>query len=104
MVSSQYSQASGKQGQTFMNAEFHRKISDAFVFSIRGLGIINGVLNLLLVAFLHPLQVGEEAFIDGQFLQPFLGNFGGKNQRVTAGIVPEPGVDPAEQFHRVPLP
>ena len=71
MVSRQHTQATGKQRQAFMDAEFHGEIGDDLVFLKRHAGTVRSGADTLFKLFLDPGLVGQKAVVGGQFLQPF---------------------------------
>ena len=104
VVPGQDPEASGKQGQAFVQAEFHGKIGDGLPGGQREIDLDFRVVDPPFIMGLHPLDLGQVAGIFGELFQAHLGDPGQKRNGVATAFGPQARVDAPEQFDGLPCP
>ena len=104
MIAGEDAKAPRKQRQTLVQAEFHRKVGDGFVFIERALLAVGWIQNPVLKLVLNALNVGQIAVVPGQLFKAPLGNLGQKSDRVATGLHPARRINPAKQLDGVFFP
>ena len=100
MIAGENAKSTGKNGETFGDAEFEREIGDEKIFLVGVFATIPGTLagQISVQAFGDAVEVGEEGIVFGRGFEDGLVQATEHADRIAAGGLPELAIEAAEEI------